>query len=540
MRHFVHRGFILLILVIHTTFLASAQQKKVFIRVGQQEPIAASAFDSAGIVYISMNDVASKLNLPFGRNDLVHKFEVRFAGQRIKFTAENPFIVITEVASNYSSVYLSPLNVFRRDSIYFAPMSVFPNIFDKFAPTVATLDTAIFRVDTAAVPTPRYDIAGIEVEKKMNGYLVTVLANRKLGDYESWLNDQGWFFLTVTNAKVDTVAIKNAKTYGAIKQILTFQSPTSVQLTFRVSPDVVPPVDVIVDSLSNNLLISLRTESKTAQAELAKRKKEMLQKQQRELDKNRSRFKLDVIILDAGHGGKDPGTIGVTGVREKNVVLGITLKLGVLIQKYMKGVKVVYTRGKDKFIELYRRGQIANESGGKLFISIHCNSMPKKPSRANGFEIYLLKPEKTERAIEIAQAENGVIKLEEDFQKHYKDQQLTAEDFIILTMAQNAYVKYSEKFAEIAAESMARSLKIKNSGVKQAGFLVLVGASMPNVLVEAGYLSNNKEEKILASTKGQQKIAEALFQGIKEYKAAYEKTLQEGSRSSNQTALSEQ
>jgi N-acetylmuramoyl-L-alanine amidase len=105
---------------------------------------------------------------------------------------------------------------------------------------------------------------------------------------------------------------------------------------------------------------------------------------------------------------------------------------------------------------------------------------------------------------------------------------LTAEDFIILTMAQNAYVKYSEKFAEIAAESMAHSLKMRNSGVHQAGFLVLVGASMPNVLVETGYLSNRKEEKVLASKKGQQKIAQALFQGIKEYKAVYERSLREG------------
>lgn len=526
------RTFFLFTVLASLSFLAPAQQTRVFIRVGQQPTVAVPAIDSAGVLYVAMNQASDSLHLSTFRNDANRKLEIRFAGQRIKLTAGNPFIVITDALTNLSDVYLSPQEVFLKDSIFYAPISIFPTLFDKFVPTTASPDTAAFVENPLVAPPPQYDIAGIHVEKRMNGYLVTVLANRKLGDYESWLNENGWFFLTIANAKADTNAIKRAETYGAIRQILTFQSPTSVQLTFRVSPDVVPPVDVVVDSATNNLLISLRTESKTVRAELEKRKKEILQKQREELDRNRSRYKLDVIVLDAGHGGKDPGTIGVSGVREKDVTLGITLKLGALLEKNLKGVKVVYTRKTDRFIELYRRGQIANEAGGKLFISIHCNSMPKKPSRANGFEIYLLRPEKNERAVEIARTENDVIKLEENYQKHYKEN-LTAEDFIILTMAQNAYVKYSEKFAEVASDCMSKSLKLKNSGVHQAGFLVLVGASMPNVLVETGYLSNRKEEKVLASKKGQQKIAEALFEGIKEYKAFYERSLREGISSQN-------
>ncbi len=516
--------------------LAPAQQQKVLIKIGQAEPVAVNAVESAGVPFVSLNDAATKLNLNFVRVDATHKLEIRFAGQRIKFTAQNPFVVITEIATNLSDVYQSPQQIFRRDSIYYAPLNIFPTIFGKFIPTAVSVDTSSIAVSTLRPTGPRYDVAGIHVEKKMNGYLVTVKANRKLGDYESWLNDNGWFFLTVANATADTSAIKHAETYGAIRQILIFQSPTSVQLTFKVSPDVVPPVDVVVDSTTNNLLISLRTQSKTIREELEKRRKEMLQKQRQDLEKNRSRYKLDVIVLDAGHGGKDPGTIGVTGVREKNVALGITLKLGALLQKNLKDVKIVYTRKTDRFVELYRRGQIANEAGGKLFISIHCNSMPKKPSRANGYEIYLLKPEKTERAIEIARTENDVIKLEDNYQKHYKEN-LTAEDYIILTMAQNAYVKYSEKFAEVASECMAKYLKMRNSGVHQAGFLVLVGASMPNVLVETGYLSNRKEEKLLASKKGQQKIAYALYQGIKDYKQFYEQSLREGITSKEQSSL---
>lgn len=169
---------------------------------------------------------------------------------------------------------------------------------------------------------------------------------------------------------------------------------------------------------------------------------------------------------------------------------------------------------------------MANDAGGKLFVSIHCNSTPKKPSVQNGFEIYLLRPGKSEDAIQIAERENSVIRLEEGFEQRY--QALTEENFILVTMQQSAFMKHSEQFAAVATSSMAKHLNIKNSGVRQAGFYVLIGASMPNVLVETGYLSNRNEEKVLRSSKGQQKIAEAIFEGIKEYKTLYEKALREG------------
>jgi N-acetylmuramoyl-L-alanine amidase len=144
----------------------------------------------------------------------------------------------------------------------------------------------------------------------------------------------------------------------------------------------------------------------------------------------------------------------------------------------------------------------------------------------NGFEIYLLRPGRTEEAVAIASRENAVIQLEEGYKERY--QKLTEEEFIIVTMAQSAYVKQSEQFAESASNSMGKRLLIKNSGVKQAGFFVLVGASMPNVLVELGYLSNKTEEQFLRSENGQDRIADALLRGVKEYKMKYEKSLQEG------------
>jgi N-acetylmuramoyl-L-alanine amidase len=291
----------------------------------------------------------------------------------------------------------------------------------------------------------------------------------------------------------------------------------------------------VVDNQSKDIVLALPTKSALEQAALERKQLETRQEELRnnagKLQNQRGRSKLDVIVIDAGHGGKDPGTIGVAGTREKDVALGISLKLGKLIEENLPDVQVVYTRKTDKFVELYQRGRIANEANGKLFISIHCNATERKPSSANGFEIYLLRPGKTQDAVDIATKENKAIEFEEDKNRY---EELTEEFFILLTMRQSAHMKYSELFAEKAAETMAEKLRIQNSGVKQAGFYVLVGASMPNVLVETGYLSNRQEERVLRSAEGQRKIAEALFEGIKEYKALYERELQEGLPSESQ------
>lgn len=480
--------------------------------------------DSAGVLYLAANDFASVLSLPTVVNNQRRKLELRLPQHRVKISAKNPFIVITDLSTNNASVFQIPVDVRLIDSLYFVPAVSFVHLVQQLWPLGITLDATARSVNVRAAPsTPRYDITGIEIEPRLNGYLVTIKGSRPLGDAEAWLKKpDGWLFVTIANARADTAALNRTKPLGAIRRIVTFQYPTSVQLTFRVAPDVVQ-ADPITEEGSNNLLISLQTQSELEKADLERKRQEALRQN---LEKERDRWKLDVIVIDAGHGGKDPGTIGVTGTYEKDLTLPIALKLGKLIEQHMKGVKVVYTRKKNQFVELYRRTQIANEAGGKLFISIHCNATERKPSSAHGFEIYLLRPGKTESAVSIAARENSVIALEENYQQRYEE--LTEEKFIIITMAQSAFVKYSEQFAQIASESMAKHLNLKNSGVKQAGFYVLVGASMPNVLLETGYLSNRKEEKILKSSDGQNKIALALFRGIQEYKKVYEKTLEEG------------
>jgi N-acetylmuramoyl-L-alanine amidase len=503
--------------------------RDIAVHIANRPTVTISAFDTLGITYCSLNELTSALSFASAVNDTVGKLEFRTGSHRVKATTDSPFLVITDLNSNTASVFQLPVPVRVVQKRFFVPLPMFSMFLDNlWDGTISYNDASRDLVFASTSPASLFDITGIEIESRLNGYLVTVMATRKLGEMEAWLKPDGWLFLTVANANADTVAISQVKPMGAIRQILTFQSPTSVQLTFKVAPDVIQ-AEVAADHGSNNLLLSLRTRSETERIELEKRRQALIREK---LEEQRSRAKLDVIVIDAGHGGKDPGTIGVGGTKEKDVTLAVALELGKLIEKTMKDVKVVYTRKDDTFIELYRRTQIANEAGGKLFVSIHCNSTERKPSSQNGFEIYLLRPGRTAEAVAIAERENAVVKLEEGYEQRYKE--LTEENFILVTMAQSAFMKYSERFAEVAAESMAKSLKIKNSGVKQAGFYVLVGASMPNVLVETGYLSNRAEEKVLRSKQGQKKIAEALFEGIKDYKKIYEQALHDGKASGAQ------
>ena len=234
-------------------------------------------------------------------------------------------------------------------------------------------------------------------------------------------------------------------------------------------------------------------------------------------------YEIRTIVIDPGHGGKDPGAVGIYNIKEKDVNLDVALRVGKLIEKKMKEVKVVYTRKTDRFVDLYKRGKIANENGGKLFISIHCNSTKKTQTSTNGIEVYLLRPGRTEEAIAIAERENSVIEYEDDPSRY---EQLTDENFILVSMAHSSYMKYSESFADMLNSQFKHNTKLKARGVKQAGFYVLVGASMPSVLIESGFLTNKHDTNYLNSNSGQQQLAEAIFDAIHEYSKYYKEKME--------------
>jgi len=224
-----------------------------------------------------------------------------------------------------------------------------------------------------------------------------------------------------------------------------------------------------------------------------------------------------VVVIDAGHGGHDPGAIGSSS-REKDLVLAIALKTGRYITDNLKNVKVVYTRNKDVFVELRERGQIANRANADLFISIHANSTDKGKS-VRGAETYILGLDKEAANLEVAMKENEVILLEEDYSIHYSGfDPKSPESYIIFSLMQNVYKKQSIEFASLLQDQFRERLSMTDRGVKQGPFQVLVGTAMPGVLVEVGFISNAEEEKYLKSVQGQDYLASAIFRAFRDYK----------------------
>jgi len=231
------------------------------------------------------------------------------------------------------------------------------------------------------------------------------------------------------------------------------------------------------------------------------------------------KFQLKTIVLDAGHGGKDPGTHGKS-TKEKDVTLSVVLKLGKLIKAKYPNIKVIYTRMTDTFIELHERAGIANRNNADLFISIHCNS---GPSHAIGSETYAMGLHTTDGNLNVAKRENAVILKEENYLSKYGGFDPNSPlAHIFFANMQSVYLDRSLSFAQ-KVEREFEKVNGKNSrGVKQAGFLVLWKTAMPSVLIELGYLSHSKEEASLKTDKGQTESAKSIFKAIEQYKTEME------------------
>ena len=479
---------------------------------GSRPPSTIKAVARGERKYVSVNDLVTQLGLPIVEASS-KSFTFSVDRGTVRLNKGNPFLVVTDSLGLPAGYQLTGDVIVQRAQFY-APLAELLSMLSSRVAVKMAIDSTgnVLRIGTEEPTVPGTMISSVAMETKSNGMLLRVPLSPALTDVEHWVTSEGWLYLTIAGAKGNIAALNATKPEGFVKKVEATQFEGSLQLAFRLSEKSVED-EVSRDPGTGDLVVILR-------------KDETQEAPNVDLSREHDRWAFDVIVIDPGHGGKDGGAVGVTGVKEKDVTLGIALKLGAIIKRQMKNVKVVYTRTTDKFVELDKRGTIANEAGGKLFISIHCNSMPRKPNPTRGFEVYLLRPGRTDEAVAIAERENAVIKLEEDYQQKY--QHLTDENFILTTMAQSAHVKSSEEFANLLQREMEAHAGIPNRGVKQAGFYVLVGASMPNVLIETAYLSNRQDELFLKSDKGQEKIAESIAAAVKRYSNEYDRLLQEG------------
>jgi len=222
-----------------------------------------------------------------------------------------------------------------------------------------------------------------------------------------------------------------------------------------------------------------------------------------------------VVVLDAGHGGHDPGCLGAHS-KEKDIALSIALRLGEALTTAHPEVEIIYTRKKDKFVPLHKRIAIANERKADVFISIHCNYVGNP--NICGSETYVMGLHRAEENLNVAKRENAVVLMEEDFHSNYEGYDPNSPvGHILLSTIQNIHLDNSIMLAAEVETTLAARKRYKSRGVKQAGFVVLRQATMPSILVEAGFLSNAKEEQYLMSDTGQTDIANSLLTSLRSY-----------------------
>ena len=220
-----------------------------------------------------------------------------------------------------------------------------------------------------------------------------------------------------------------------------------------------------------------------------------------------------IVVLDAGHGGNDPGNTG-NGYREKNIVLKVVKEIQLELKK-IEGIKVILTRDEDMLINLWKRGEIANKAKANLFVSVHCDA---HTSNAYGAGTFVLGLHANKRNFEVAKRENAVISLEENFKERYEGFDPNSQESVLgLTLLQEENLDKSFSLAAEIQQNFSQNLKRKNRGVKQAGFVVLHQTYMPSVLIELGFLTNKNEGKFLNSKAGQQKMAKEIAKSITKY-----------------------
>ncbi len=236
----------------------------------------------------------------------------------------------------------------------------------------------------------------------------------------------------------------------------------------------------------------------------------------------KEQFRLKTVVIDAGHGGSDPGAV-YGKLYEKDITLDIAKRLGAKIKKSFPSIKVVYTRSTDKALSLKERGAIANRANGDIFISIHANSTADRVTKASGTETFTMGLHKSEESLAVAKKENSVITFEDDYEKSYEGfNPNDPESYIMFGLGQYSYSMLSILLANNFEKYYTANRRLPSRGVKQAGFLVLWYPAMPSILTEIGFINNPKDRLLMSSSAGKETLAESMFRAFKSYKKEVE------------------
>lgn len=485
--------------------------------------------DTFNVVYFDTVPFVSLVDL-----SEMYRVQIAFDPYRLSMTASRGNSTLTVTADSRTAVLngasrniILPARMIR-GSMY-APIPTVLPLFSELVPGNLTWDERKRAVNVTGVMTT---VRNVTCENYSNGAIIKVALTEPL-EYTVDMREGGWLTLTMENGSFDPRTVFGNVASELIAETRSYQDDNRAMLSFRLS-------DTAGDfsaskSGDGEVLISLRRKRAPGFAEMASPAAEpsspAIDAVPSLPDDNLQVWRIDTVVIDPGHGGKDPGAVGPKGTREKDIVLDVAIELKKIIEKSGE-VNVVLTRDKDVFVPLHRRAQIARENRGKLFISLHANAHRNRS--AKGFEVYFLSAAKTEDAEEVARRENKAIELEEnlDYYASFLHLANLPKDIrdIQIDMESSVYLRESQDMCRIILEKAINSTNLVNRGVKQAGFVVMSGtqAFMPSILVEIGFISNVEEEKLLKRASYQKKLAESIYDAIIMFKQRHERGLFSG------------
>lgn len=446
------------------------------------------------IDYFSLSEFSSVLGDNISWDIVGLSVLYRAQGHSITIFADSPYLNADDSVLNF--IYPALL---IKGQLYLPCLTFIP-IIDNIRSERVTWDgeRKVIRVDSEY-----FTVTDLTISAKTNGLLIEVFLS-KPKDYEIYISEGNWLNITIPDATVNRRQLLLRRDRDFVRDMNVFQFETTAQISLRFKQ----PIQKISSRLAQNpgrIQISLLD---TAAVPIAGQA----------IGKIGPDNKIDKIIIDPGHGGNDYGAIGLDKTREKKIVLDIAKRLAKLIREE-KLFEAVMTRTDDVYISLEERTRIANESAGDIYVSIHANASLNRSAR--GFQVFFLAPAKNDEARAAAQLENASFAEELGAYVSGEEDNLS---FILSDMIQNEFQEESADLAAMIDREFRKSLsdKTKARGIDQAGFVVLNGVYMPSVLVEAAFLSNRQDEDLLNDKDYRQKVAEAIYEGLKRFKTKYE------------------
>lgn len=483
-----------LVLLLVLLFLGSSVQSgsvKVTV-AGATEKI--DAFDKNDITYICFSDLVEITGGQLDWQIIGHQISYIAETNRMDFYLESPFMKLNDTGFN-----LTFPATYKEGKLYL-PAETFMPLFNQISPEYITFSDS---KKTIRIDSEYFNVTDMAVSEKANGLLIEIFLTGTV-NYDVFVSEGDWVNISIRDGQISP-RIKNRKDSRYMYKLKTHQESGVGQISMRLKRKVERwHHKLVLDPPRIQLSIpDLNFELDTGAIPVT------------ELTDN----KIDVIVIDAGHGGKHYGAIGPRGTREKDIALNIARELAKLVRKD-KQFKVVMTRDRDETVSLEKRADIANKASADLFVSIHANSSLKKNVR--GWNVFFLAPARNDSARAVAQFENSAFvrdfTTDDDVSGEMTDPVLS----ILNEMLMTEFQAESADFAMMMDREFRSRLKIPARGVDQAGFVVLNQVFCPSVLVESGFISNKTEEKLLKKRDYQKKVARGIYEAVKRFKAKYE------------------